>query len=72
MKNHMTCLKIPNEVIKSRNSKHRQTKKIKIPNNDLQNIIQKTKDDATRTPLKPVSAWYNNNLKYLKIMSSDE
>jgi hypothetical protein len=72
MKNHMTCLKIPNGVIKSRKSKHRQTKKIKTPNNDLQNIIQKTKDDATRTPLKPVSAWYNNNLKYLKIMSSDE
>jgi hypothetical protein len=52
----MTCLKIPNGVIKSRKSKHRQTKKIKTPNNDLQNIIQKTKDDATRTPLKPVSA----------------
>ena len=33
-----------------------QTKKLKIPNNDLQNIIQKTKVHATRTPLKPVSA----------------
>ena len=42
-KNHMTCLKIPNGVIKSRKSKYRQTRKIKMPNNDLQNIIQKTK-----------------------------
>ena len=48
----MTYLKIPNGVIKSRKSKHRQTKKLKIPNNDLQNIIQKTKDHATRFPLK--------------------
>ena len=52
----MTYLKIPNGVIKSRKSKHRQTKKVKMPNNDLQNTTQKTKDHATRTPLKPVSA----------------
>ena len=48
----MTYLKIPNGVIKSRKSKHRQTKKVKMPNNDLQNTTQKTKDHATRTPLK--------------------
>jgi hypothetical protein len=34
-----------------RKSKHRQTKKVKMPNNDQQNTTQKTKDHATRTPL---------------------
>ena len=29
-----------------------QKKKVKMTNNDLQNITQKTKDRATRTPLK--------------------
>ena len=42
-------------VIKNRNSKDRQSshqkKNDKRTNNDLQNITQKTKDLATRTPL---------------------
>ena len=44
-------------VIRSLKSKDRQQngrkKKYKRINNDLQNIIQKTKDRATRTPLIP-------------------
>jgi hypothetical protein len=43
-------------VIKSRKSKDRQhngqKKKNKRTNNAIQNITQKTKDRATRTPLK--------------------
>ena len=45
------------EVIISRESKDRQhngqKKKYKRTNNDLQYITQKTKECATRTPLKP-------------------
>jgi len=37
------------------------TKRI-MTNNDLQNIAQKTKDRATRTPLKTV--WYSNDGTY--------
>ena len=44
-------------VIRSHKSKDRQyngqMKKYKRTNNDLQNITKKTKDRATRTPLKP-------------------
>jgi len=45
-------------VIRSRTSKEErkynsQKKKDKGTNNDLQNIAQKTNDQATRTPLKP-------------------
>jgi len=47
-------LKIPNGVIRSHKSKKDRLhkKKDKRTNNDLQSIAQKTKDRATRTPLK--------------------
>ena len=55
------CEKLENikGVIRSRKSKtnrqyNGQVKKHKRTNNDLQSITQKTKDRATRTPLKQV------------------
>jgi len=47
-------LKVPKQVIRSRNSKDRQHhgQKKKKTNNDLQSITQKTKDRGTRTALK--------------------
>jgi len=39
----------------------------KWTNNDLQNIAQKTKDRATRTPLKTVS----NTILNINVMSYD-
>ena len=45
-------LKVSKELISLRKSKDRQYNGKKKTKNDLQNATQKTKDRATRTPLK--------------------